>query len=371
MKKSPDIALFLRYMGGGGADQAMAHLARGFIDQGLNVDFVLGKAGGNHTWKIPAEARVIELGSFGNLASLGALTNYLRKETPRSLLSAMHFNNEIAILAKRFAGVSTRVVVCEQNNLSKRSTHETQFLKRHTPIITRFFYPWADGIVTVSQGVAKDLEQITHLPTDQFHTILNPAITPDLMPKSLEPVDHPWFKADEPPVILGVGKLEPQKDFPTLLRAFAEVRRSHQARLMILGWGPGENGQALELLAQELGIQDDFTLPGYVNNPYAYMAKAAVFVLSSQWEGLPLVLVEAMAVGTPVVATDCESGPAEILKNGQYGTLVPVGNHEALANGINSVLDGQTFVVDQQWLQQYTVEAVAKQYAELLLGKAG
>ena len=362
MSESPKIALFLRYIGGGGAETAMVYLARGFAEQGLQVDFVLSQAEGPHLWKIPSEVQIVDLKSFGNLASLKALIGYLRQERPTVLLSAMHFNNEIAIAAKYLSGVSTKVVVCEQNTLSQRSRNETRLSKRITPLVARFFYPWADGVVAVSHGVAKDLHKVLGLPMEKMQVVYNPAVTPDLSIKAQEPVDHPWFAPGEPPVILGVGKLELQKDFPTLIRAFAQVRKVRPVRLVILGWGPELEKQKLEALIDELDVKADVDLPGYVNNPFSYMSRSAVFALSSRWEGLPFVLVEAMSVGTPVVSTNCESGPAEILDNGKYGTLVPVEDDQALAESILQVLAGEVKSVDSAWLDNFSLKTVTQQY---------
>jgi glycosyltransferase involved in cell wall biosynthesis len=362
----PRIALFLRYFGGGGADLAMAYLARGFLDAGHKVDFLLSQPGGTHIWKIPSEARIVDLGGFGNFATLKGLSKYLRQEKPQALLSALHFNNEIAVVAKYWSGVQTRVVVCEQNTLSKRAHNEKQFLKKITPFLAKVTYPWADSVVAVSQGVAQDLSNLTGLPLEKFQVIYNPAVTTELIEKSQEALDHPWFAAGEPPVILGVGKLEAQKDFPTLIRSFAQVRKIQRARLIILGWGPDRNREALEALAQELGVNEDVSLPGYVSNPYAYMARSAVFALSSQWEGLPFVLVEAMALGTPVVSTNCESGPDEVLDGGRYGQLVPVGNSQALGEAILNILSERPKPVDREWLTQFTLGAITQQYQKVL-----
>jgi glycosyltransferase involved in cell wall biosynthesis len=364
---APHVALFLRYFGGGGADLAMAYLARGFLDAGLKVDFLLSQPGGTHMWKIPSEARIIDLGGFGNFATFKGLSRYLKKENPKALLSALHFNNEIAVVAKYWAGVHTKVVVCEQNTLSKRAHNETQILKRITPLLAKLTYPWADSVVAVSQGVAQDLSNLTGLPLEKFKVIYNPAVTTELLEKAQEPLDHPWFAPGAPPVILGVGKLEAQKDFPTLIYAFAKVRQKQQARLIILGWGPDRNREELEAIAQELGIHEDVSLPGYVNNPYTYMARSAVFALSSQWEGLPFVLVEAMALGTPVVSTNCESGPAEVLDHGRYGQLVPVGNSQALGDAILNVLAKRPKPVDKEWLTQFTLDAITQQYQNVLI----
>jgi glycosyltransferase involved in cell wall biosynthesis len=224
-------------------------------------------------------------------------------------------------------------------------------------------------VVAVSQGVAKDLNKVLGLPMEKMQVIYNPAVTPELKTKSQEPLDHPWFAPGEPPVILGVGKLEAQKDFPTLIRAFSQIRKIQPARLVILGWGPESDKQKLETLIHELGVEADVNLAGYVNNPFAYMARASVFALSSRWEGLPFVLVEAMAVGTPVVSTDCESGPAEILGDSKYGMLVPVGDSQALAEAILNVLAGKSQQAEAAWLSQFSLETVTQHYLNILVDK--
>jgi glycosyltransferase involved in cell wall biosynthesis len=257
-----------------------------------------------------------------------------------------------------------RVVVSEHNQMSQTVQHATQLKNRFTPWFAKRFYPWADGIVAVSQGVAQDLSAASGLPADAIQVIYNPVITPLFLEKAQEPLDHPWFAPGQPPVILGVGKLEAQKDFPTLIRAFAQVRDRYPARLMILGWGPDR--PQLEALIAELGLAEDAALPGYVENPYAYMARAALFALSSAWEGLPTVLIEAMAAGVPVVSTDCESGPQEILNRGQYGTLTPVGDSRALAEAMLAVLKGQRKPAAADWLNQFTLGAVTQRYLDVL-----
>jgi glycosyltransferase involved in cell wall biosynthesis len=280
------------------------------------------------------------------------------------MLSALHYANEIAVWAKRFAGTSTRVIVSEHNTFSQAIQHTSKTKRRLLPFFVRHFYPWADSIVAVSQGVANDLARSTGLLRESIQAIYNPVITPELLEKTKEPLEHPWFAPSEPPVILGVGKLEAQKDFPTLIRAFAQVRQVRPARLMILGWGPDR--PKLEALVRELGLEADVSLSGYVDNPYPYMAKASVFVLSSAWEGLPTVLIEAMAVGTPVVSTDCPSGAAEILGSGKYGLLTPVGDSQALAKAILEVLSNQLPAVDPNWLEQFSLPVSTRQYLDVL-----
>ncbi len=361
---STDIAIFVRSLHGGGAEKVLLNLASGFIERGLNVDLLLARATGSYLEQVPPKVRVVDLKAEWVPSSLPKLTHYLRQVRPTTLLAALHYPCEIAVLAKRLARVSTRVIVSEHNTLSREAEGIRQMSVRLTPLAARLFYPWADGIVAVSQGVADDLAQITRLSSDRIQVIYNPIVLPELFTLAQEPVEHSWFKPGEPPVILGVGRLHPQKDFPTLIRAFAEVRKVQQARLMILGDGPER--QSLTDLISELGLTEDVALPGFVQNPYAYMAKAAVFVLSSAWEGLGNVLVEAMAVGTSVISTDCESGPEEILAKGKYGALVPVGDSTAIAQAIKSVLTGKTQKIDPGWLDQFTLNVSVQKYIDVL-----
>jgi len=189
------------------------------------------------------------------------------------------------------------------------------------PRLIRWFYPWASKVVAVSEAARSDLLAVAGLQPDSIQVINNPVVTPRLFERAKVPLDHPWFAAGEPPVILGVGRLVTAKNFPLLLRAFALVRKEQPARLVILG--DGEQRQVLEW---------------FVDNPYPYMARAGAFVLSSSFEGLPTVLIEALALGVPVVSTDCPSGPSEILQQGRWGALVPVDDERALAEGILQAL---------------------------------
>ena len=359
------LAIFLRSLReGGGAEQNMLNLAAGLAARGHLVDLVLGRREAPCP-ELPRGVRRIELGgprllaaarialqdpstmrelsgAFGDasppwvLACVPALVDYLRRERPQALLSALSYSNVAALWARRLAGVETRVVVSERNTVSVRSARESRRRLKALPGILRRFYPEADCVSAVSDGVAADLARVTGLPRDRICTTYSPIVTPDLMAQAAAPLHHPWLAPGAPPVVLGVGKLKTQKDFATLLRAFAEVRGATPARLVILG--KGRERRRLASLTRELGIGADVAFEGYVANPLAFMARASAFALSSAWEGLPSVLVQAMACGCPVVSTDCRSGPAEILAGGRFGPLVPVGDASALARGILSLL---------------------------------
>lgn len=363
-RTTPDIAIFLRGLYGGGAEKAMLNLARGFVDRGLQVDLVLARAAGPYLTQVQPDIRIVDLKAEWMPSSLPKLIRYLQTVQPTTMIAALHYPCEIALWAKRLARVSTRMIVSEHNHLSSEAKRIPQMSVRLSPIAARLFYSWAEGIVAVSQGVADDLERITGLKRDRIQVIYNPIVLPEVFTLAQAPVAHPWFSPGSPPVVLAVGRLSPQKDFPTLIRAFAQVRQVQPARLVILGDGPER--ERLTTLIESLGLTEDVALLGFVENPYAYMSKAAVFVLSSAWEGLGNVLVEAMAVGTPVISTDCESGPAEILDQGKYGALVPVGDSRAIAEAILKVFANSPPALDPQWLNQFTLETCIQQYLDVL-----
>lgn len=358
------LAIFLTYLRGGGVERVIINLARGFVEQGLSVDLVLVREEGDFLSLIPPEVRVVNLEGKRLISSLPALVRYLKENKPVALLSAMQDINLVALWSRRLAGVSTRVVVSVHNTVSRESQNSTQLKRRIAPYLARKFYPWADAIVTVSQGSADDLVNLG-LSSKRIQVIYNPVVTPELFEKAREPIEHPWFEPGSPPVILGVGRLEKQKDFPTLIRAFAQMHKQRPARLMILG--EGKDRPDLEALVKELGLEDDVALPGFVANPFAYMASSAVFVLSSLYEGLPTVLIEAIAVGTRVVSTDCQSGPAEILENGRYGKLVAVGDIKGMAEAIVSTLEDPP---DSESLQrkaaEFSLEKAVAKYRQVL-----
>lgn len=358
---NPAVSLFVPSLGGGGAERVALNLAQGFADRGLKIDLVLQNAVGTFMTKVPSGVRAIDLKSPGIVHKLFALMSYLRQEQPTVLVSILD-NVNVAAWAQRLTRVPTRVIVGVHNTFSQDFRGLKGKLK---PFLIRYSYPWADGIIAVSQGVAEDLAHLSGLALEDIRVIYNPVLAPDVVQKAQEPVDHPWFAVGEPPVILGVGRLVMQKDFPTLIRAFALVRQHHPARLMILG--EGENRFQLEALVRELGLEEEVSLPGFVENPYAYMTRSAVFALSSAWEGFGNVLVEAMAVGTSVVSTNCPSGPSEILQGGTYGTLVPVGDVNALAEAILSTLTQPTNPdILRQRSQAFSVDRIVDQYLEVL-----
>ena len=379
----------------------MLHLVQSFHERGRIVDLLVFRHEGAYLNQVPSAAGVTVLepssGLRGRLSALladpaglpallrpvllpmkadanirhiGSLAGYLKDRRPDVLLSALTYTNLAALWAKRLAGVPTSVIVSERIALSThigsdgRSRHwRWRFL---LPVISRV-YRMADGIVAVSDSVATDLAENTHIGRKSIRTIYNPVVDAKLSVLAGETLDHPWFAQGQPPVILGAGRLIPQKDFATLLKAFAMLRGKRDVRLVILG--EGKLRPTLEALADELGIAADVSLPGFAENPYNYMASSAVFALTSLYEGLPGVLIQALACGCPVVSTDCPGGSAEILDGGRYGQLVPVGGINELAAALEAALDNPP---DKHALRlraaEFSVEHAADRYLEYMDG---
>jgi len=349
----------------------MLTLAGGLAGLGLGVDLVLQRADRCHLTEIADGIRIIDLKAGRMAFALLPLASYLRRERPASLLSAMTHANVVALLARRLARANTRVVISEHNTLSEYTRDAGSWRDRRLPAIAKPVYRWADTIVAVSEGAADDLASTLGLPRKGIEVIYNPVVTPALLEKARDTVDHRWFQPGQPPVVLGVGRLTSQKDFATLVRAFACVRGEREVRLVILG--DGEDRGMIDALAEELGVAEDVQMPGFVENPYKYMARAAVFALSSRYEGLPTVLIEALACGTRVVSTDCANGPREILRGGEYGELVPVGDADALAGAILSVLTGDPPAPNLRTdaLIPFMPDTPVTKYARLMRGLAG
>jgi glycosyltransferase involved in cell wall biosynthesis len=358
------IAFYLPSLRGGGAERVIINLAQGITERGLPVDLVLAAAEGAFLDHLPPLVRVVDLRAGRVLRSLGPLIGYLRRERPRALVSSLTHANVIALVAARLARRATPVIATVHNTMSESTPHQGALLRGLWPVLMRTFYPWASCVVAVSRGAADDLARTTGLPRVGIEVVYNPVITPQVMALARQAADHPWLTAPEPPVILGVGRLTRQKDFPTLVRAFAEVRRTRAARLIILG--EGEDRPALEALAAQLGIASDVALPGFSRNAVTYMAASALFVLSSAWEGLPTVLIEALAAGARVVSTDCPSGPREILQDGRLGALVPVGDAAGLAAAMIDSLDRPADLVPTAALAPFTRDAAVDHYLRLI-----
>lgn len=332
------IAIFLPSLRGGGAERVMVTLANAIVARGYAVDLIVAIAQGPYLKDVSAGVRIIDLKADRLIKALLPLIRYLRWARPDAMLSAMGHANVVALLARRFACVRTRVVVSERGLISGESALSRGVASHVMYRLVPLLYSGADGICTVSHAASIDLAIFARLPVQRVQTIYNPFDLVRISQLAAEALDHPWFAPGQPPVLLAIGRLNEAKDFPTLIRAFAQLRQKHSARLVILG--EGELRPELEALLAQLNLGSDVVqLPGFLENPFAWLARSRLFVLSSKREGLPGVLIEAMACGRPVVSTNCLSGPHEILEGGRWGRLVPVGDAAALAQAMAASLN--------------------------------
>ena len=358
------IAIFLPDLRGGGAERVMLNVASALAERGCSIDIVLAQKQGEYLEHVPSALRVIGLGVTRTLQSIVPLSAYLKRERPDALIGALPHANGISLLARSLSGQKMPIIISLHNTMSVEMASERGWRQLLLRSITRILSPRADAIVAVSRGVADDYAGLVGIDRARIQVIYNPVISPEMLAKSREPVNHPWLQPGQPPVILGVGRLSPQKDFQTLIKAFAVVRRTREARLIILGQGSERSG--LESLVGELNLGDHVALPGFVENPFAYMANAAVFALSSRFEGLPTVLIEAMACGCRVISTDCPSGPREIIENAGTGILVPVGDPASLAGAIHNCLETNPARVSSETWDRYTLPVAADQYLNVI-----
>lgn len=358
------LSVFLPSLLGGGAERAFVNLANSFADDGYVVDMVLASARGPYIASVSRRVRVVDLKCHRVFPCVLKLSTYLRRERPTALLSALSHSNVVAIGAHFIARVPTTLVVSERCKIvdEMRVSRKDRILLR----LMQLTYHRATKVVAVSRGVAEDVEQIIGVDPQKISVIYNPVVTAELLETAAESVAHPWFSAPGRPVILGAGRLSAQKDFVTLIQAFSIVRKKQPARLVILG--EGEKRNELELLAHRLDVADDVWMPGFVENPFPWMRSATLFVLSSRFEGLPNVLIQAMACGTPVVSTNCPGGPAEILEKDRLGRLVPVGDAPALAAAMTASLSEPPNPAAQITALGFTAKKAHDMYADVLFG---
>jgi len=406
--QSARIAFLLDSLSGGGAEKVVLNLAGGFADAGYLADLLICKMKGALLNQIPSNVNVVQLKAamplrgavsafsadhaslrpfLGMSATLSkvpgifkflpAIIRYLKSNQPAALLSALPKANINAVLAGQYCGGTTRIVVGVHANYSahgRLGKKKNEIIDGYMLTMTRRYYRRADAVVAVSRGAEKDVCEYLGLPRERVTSVYNPVATRNSQVLCNEAPDHPWFEPGSVPVILGVGRFDVQKDFPLLLDAFARVREQRAVRLVLLG-GDVTSGEQqslqkeLVVQAERLGVAHDLDMPGFVDNPLSYLNRAAVFVLSSRYEGFGNVLVEALLCGCPVVSTDCPSGPAEILENGKYGELVPVGDKYKLADAICRTLDTPP---DKEFLRvrgsEFSVENAVERYCRVLFG---
>ncbi len=365
MKNNNKVSFFIPSLRGGGAERIFVTLANEFAKRGVVVDLILAQKEGPYLKDVLDEVNIVNLRAKRVLFSLFPLIKYLKKEKPKTIISALSHVNVAVLLAKIIARSSVNVIVTEHSTLSAAQS-KYFFLKRIViEKLIKIGYKKAAAVVFVSSGGTVDFRDYLDYRENNLSVIYNPIDIDSIVEMSKEMVEHKWFNNKDVKTVLGVGRLTEPKDLPTLIKAFKEAKKDNNTKLIILG--EGEDRADLEGLIKELKLEDSVDLYGFVDNPYSYMAKASVFVLSSKHEGLPTVLIEAMACGTQVISTDCPSGPAEILENGKYGRLVGVGDVNALAKEIEDAIND---LVDTKELQQrakyFSVERATEKYLKLI-----
>jgi glycosyltransferase involved in cell wall biosynthesis len=360
------IAFLVHSFDDGGVERMLVNTARTLDGCGVRVDFLIDHRRHPYVDLLPASVQLIELG-ISRHDVRNTLTSYLAQEQPKYLISAKISDDELALDARDRAGVPVQVLLRVGNPLVNRlHQHTCNPLVRWARLRTlKRLYARADGYIAVTRGIAEELAEHLAPPGKPIYVLPNPSITDDLFSRARVEPKHPWFAKGEPPVIMGTGGLRRQKDFGTLVRAFAIVRKTLPCRLLILG--KGRQRDRLLRLARRLGIADHVQLMGFQENPHTFIARAACFVTSSRWEGAANVLVEAAALGTPIVSTACPSGPSDILGNGRFGVLVPVGDASAMARAIVQVLQKPLLPeVTRQAAEPYTAERSATAYIRAL-----
>lgn len=330
------IAFFLATSGHSGVDRLMCNLIPAVARRGYAVDQLKVRRHGPELGGA-AGVRVIDLGSAHVYSSLPALVRYLRRERPDVMLSDKDRVNRTAVLGRLLASVTTRLVLRSGTTITVDLQHRSALDRGMQRLSFRWLYPQAQAVIVPSAAAARDLIAFAELPSSLVRVVASPAVPAVLFERDPEPPDHPWFTPGAPPVVLGVGELSLRKDFATLLRAFARLAATRDLRLMILGRG-GQR-EALLQLAGQLGVADRVSLPGFSDAVFSHMRHARVFALCSRWEGMPVVLIEALAAGTPVVATDAPGGSRELLQDGALGPLVPIGDVDSLSTALQQLLD--------------------------------
>ncbi|ADH85789.1 glycosyltransferase [Desulfurivibrio alkaliphilus] len=356
MSQPPDLTILAPLKAWGGIERKIMILCREFLAQGVRVQLLLARGGEvPYPDEFPDGVEVVDLRNRGKQDGVLKVARYLRRCQPRALLTAKDHAAKIALVGRALARSQVPIYVKVTNTLSETLRRP---VKRYS---ARWLYPRANRLIAVSSGVRSDLIDNFAVDPEQVEVIYNPTVTPDIAERRRLPMGHPWLAGDGPPVVMGIGRLTPQKDFVTLLRAFARLRRQRLCRLIILGEGPLRND--LQAEARELGIAEDVDLPGYVQDPIPWLARASLFVLSSRYEGLANVVIEALAAGTPVVCTDCPSGPDEILLGGRLGPLVPIGEELAMSEAMAAVLaEPPPAGLLQEGLERFRSDKVAAHY---------
>jgi len=327
------LTIFIPTMSGGGAEKVIANLINNFDFEKYQITLLIIKD--NVNYEINRNVRIEVLGCRSLRTALPLLTRYLKKSTPDIMISNMSLPNIISTVARFLSGRRFPLLLVEHSTPSIKYK-DSKLIRKLIPFLMRATYRFADQIISVSKDAATDLQKLLKYKGEIIKPIYNPIVDSQLDNLMNKSVNHRWLdnkNRDFYKVVIGVGRLEEVKNFRLLIEAFYEVHKVDSlTRLIILG--EGSQRPELEELIDKLNLTDVVDLIGFVENPYSYLKRSSLFVLSSNLEGLPTVLIEALACGVPIVSTNCQSGPREILDDGKYGQLVPIKNKEKLKDAI-------------------------------------
>lgn len=348
----------------GGAERAAVHLANEFSSRGIRTDVVMVNAEGEFIADLRKEVRIVDLHAKRTRKAGKAFANYLKEAQPEIII-AIQTHVQLMVLMTLHRHRSRVPVILNEQSVFSVNVPASGIRNLLLRLLVKKYFPLAAAVAAVSTASAMDFTNCFPELNGRVDVIFNPVL-PNGLPAFDCPVPvHPFFNNTEVPVVIAAGRLTPGKDFSTLIRAFAFVRNQKEARLIILG--EGEERKQLEELSEELQMKEDISLPGFISNPMSMMNYASVFVLSSKYEGLPFVLVEAMAAGCQVVSTDCPGGAAEILQDGKYGKLVPVGNAEKMAEAIVQALKNPADrALLRQRASEFTAAKAVNHYLDLI-----
>lgn len=363
MKKNK-ISIVSKFSSYGGISKMMVHLANGMVAANADVDLVI--AGGKVPFPEMIDPRVqlIDLGIKHVYQAIFPLISYLNKSSPDVVLATRHRNITISLIAHHLAKgrKSRKLAIRLSGNLSSAIAGKNALGKWMHKFHIRTLYSKADSVIAVSKGVADDFCHLADLPISKVTVVHNPTIPENIHTLSQKFIDHSWFVTRTIPIVIGVGRFTKRKDFATLIKAFALLRQKLSCRLVLVG--DGQEKENYLSLAKSLGVLQDIYFPGVTSNPYAYMAKANVLALTSKAaEGSPNVIKEALALGLPVVSTDCPSGPREILDNGKFGELVPMQDHYSLAVALEKTIKSPpppAFL--KSAVEAYTIDSSTQEY---------
>ena len=362
------LTLLMPNLRGGGAERVAVNLACAFLERGYAVDMVLLSAEGEFLRDLRSEIRVVDLQVKRVREALWPLIRYLRQARPSAVLACMWPLTIAAVAARALSGIPMRLILAEHTTWSRSPLIQRSTVRWQIRNSMRWLFPHADGVVAVSRGAADDLARFARLNAEIITCIYNPVVCYVKLPSRAPLCPADWWTGPHQK-LLAVGTLAEIKDHATLLKSFALLRQRMDVRLLILG--EGECRPALEAQVRKLGIEASVFMPGFVKDISPYYQHADLHVLSSTGEGLPTVIIEALAVGTPVVSTDCPSGPREILCDGQFGRLVPVGDVAALAA---AMADSLAATHDTAALiaraQEFSIDKATDRYLELLFPQA-